>query len=68
MTSIIIRKTGSHQLGVQKKCFQTIWKWKKLLSSLFRASNTVAAIWRRKNWIPAIWKKNVVLQEQGKRL
>ena len=31
----IVRKTGSQQLGVQNKCFQTICKWKKLIPSYF---------------------------------
>ena len=30
-----VRKTGLQQVGARKKCFQTIWKWKKLVPSYF---------------------------------
>ena len=30
-----VRKTGLQQLGVGKKCFPAIWKWKKLVPSYF---------------------------------
>ena len=31
----IVRKTGSQKLGAQKKCFQPILKWKKLVPIYF---------------------------------
>ena len=30
-----VRKPGSQQLGAQKKCLLSIWKWKKLVPSYF---------------------------------
>ena len=33
--SLKFRKTGSQQLGAQKKCLPAIWKWKKLVPSYF---------------------------------
>ena len=35
MTSIKIRKTGSQPVGARKKCFPTIWNWKKQVPSYF---------------------------------
>ena len=30
-----VRKTGSQPVGVRKKCFPAIWKWKKLVPCYF---------------------------------
>ena len=34
-----VRKTGSQPVGARKKCFLTIWKWKKLVPSFFEPDN-----------------------------
>ena len=34
-----VRKTGSQPEGARKKCFLTIWKWKKLVPSFFEPDN-----------------------------
>ena len=31
-----VRKTGSQPVRTRKKCFPTIWKWKKLVHSYFK--------------------------------
>ena len=65
-------KIGSQPVGVRKKCFPAIWKWKKLVPSYFEHDKQILKLFgERKKWIPAIWRpKNVVhnCQEQGKRL
>ena len=65
-------KTGSQPVGVRKKCFPAICKWKKLVPSYFEPDKHCCSYLERgKKWIPAIWRqKNVVhnCQEQGKRL
>ena len=66
-----VRKTGSQPVGVLKKCFPAIWKWKKLVHSYFEPDKHCCSYLKRKKWILAIWRpKNVVdnCQEQGKRL
>ena len=34
-----VRKTGSEPVGARKKCFLTIWKWKKLVPRFFEPDN-----------------------------
>ena len=41
-----VRKTGSQQLGVRKKCFPAICSVKKRFLAISSQTNTVAAIWR----------------------
>ena len=35
MTTIKVRKTGSHPVGERKKCFPAICKWEKMVPSYF---------------------------------
>ena len=35
MTLFKVRKTGSQPVGARKKCYPSIWKWKKLVPSYF---------------------------------
>ena len=58
MTSISSQKKLVHsQQEHEKKCFPSIWKWKKTGSQLFRALQTLLQLFgERKKWIPAIWR------------
>ena len=44
--------SGSQPVEGRKKCFPSIWKWKKLVLAISSLTNTVAAIWRDKKVDP----------------
>ena len=52
MTCIYLRKTGSQQLGAGKKCFPTIWKWKKLVSNYFEHNKHCCSYLEREKMDP----------------